>query len=184
MKAPMALSREDIICLIDDNGFRDAMLRVFLARSEELTTQYWTFEQQPQKLGEVIYCVYHNITPPTCQFGHKLRYKDSTLGYRVATCCGIDCRAINIRRSESAKDIPKELRALARAKAKVTMLEKYGVENAFLSTECRNKAKVTMLEKYGVDNVFKSQKYQKKAKVTMLERHGVEHASKKYKKRV
>ncbi len=58
---------------------------------------------------------------------------------------------------------------------KISMIEKYGVDNISKLSEYREKAKSTMIEKYGVDNISKLSEYREKAKSTMLEKYGVDH---------
>ncbi len=53
-----------------------------------------------------------------------------------------------------------------------TMLEKYGVVNAFQSKDLMEEAKKTLKEKYGVDNPAKSKQIQDKIKQTNLEKYG------------
>ena len=60
-------------------------------------------------------------------------------------------------------------------KIKKTCLEKYGVENAFQSTEVKDKIKSTNLKRYGVENPIQSKEIQDKIKQTCLEKYGVEH---------
>ena len=61
-----------------------------------------------------------------------------------------------------------------RASYKKTCLEKYGVENAFQSTEAQEKHKQTCLRKYGVENVSQASEFKEKKKQTSLLRYGVE----------
>ena len=57
---------------------------------------------------------------------------------------------------------------------KKTCLEKYGVENAFQSTEAQEKHKQTCLQKYGVENISQLADVKEKKKQSSLKRYGVE----------
>ena len=63
-------------------------------------------------------------------------------------------------------------------KAKITNIEKYGVENALQLESTKNKQKRTNLEKYGVEYLQQSLEIKEKSKNTLLERYGVDHISK------
>lgn len=58
-------------------------------------------------------------------------------------------------------------------KAKATMLERYGVENALTAPEFKLKAQTTMLKKYGVIHCSKSAEIQAKVKASNLQKYGV-----------
>lgn len=58
-------------------------------------------------------------------------------------------------------------------KAKLTNIERYGVDNPLKSKEIQEKNKLIILEKYGVDNIMKSKKFRDKAETTNIERYGV-----------
>ena len=60
---------------------------------------------------------------------------------------------------------------------KISMLEKYGVENPSQSEELKRKRTKTMLEKYGVENYSQTEEYKKKTKKTSLEKYMVFHTS-------
>ena len=64
-----------------------------------------------------------------------------------------------------------------RNKAKITNLEKYGVENISQSSETKVKVKNTNLEKFGVEYASQNQDIKNKTKNTNLEKFGVEYAS-------
>lgn len=61
---------------------------------------------------------------------------------------------------------------------KVTLLEKYGVENISQIEEVKEKKKNLALEKYGETTFLKTDEFKDKSKKTQLERYGVEHAMK------
>ena len=60
---------------------------------------------------------------------------------------------------------------------KLTMLEKYGVDNPSKVKEFRDKVKAASLKKYGTEYSFQAEEVKDKIKNTMLEKYGVEHAS-------
>lgn len=57
---------------------------------------------------------------------------------------------------------------------KQTCLQKYGVENVFQNTYCKDKIKKTLISKYGVENPMYIEKFKTKIKQTNLDRYGVE----------
>lgn len=57
-------------------------------------------------------------------------------------------------------------------KAKISVENKYGVENVFQTDECKEKAMATSLEKYGVPYTAQSELVKSKAKETFLDRYG------------
>jgi len=63
----------------------------------------------------------------------------------------------------------------SRMKAKLTSLNKFGVEFYSKTDEYKNRAKETNIKNCGVDNVSKCEIIKEKRKKTMLERHGVEY---------
>lgn len=63
-------------------------------------------------------------------------------------------------------------------KAKITNIEKYGVENALQLESTKSKQKKTNLEKYGVEYLQQSLEIKEKSKNTLLEKYGVDHISK------
>ena len=60
-------------------------------------------------------------------------------------------------------------------KVKITVKEKYGVDNVFQLNEIKEKSKETMLEKYGVEHVMLLNKYQKIREQTYINRYGAKH---------
>ena len=67
---------------------------------------------------------------------------------------------------------------LVKEKSKQTILERYGVENAFQSEQIKDKIKQTNLEKYGVENVTQTKEVRNKMKKTCLEKYGSENFAK------
>lgn len=65
-------------------------------------------------------------------------------------------------------------RATSQEKSKATFMSKYGVEHPMQVMEIREKRKQTCLKKYGVENVAQSEAFKEKFKSTMIERYGVE----------
>ncbi len=64
-----------------------------------------------------------------------------------------------------------------REKAKITNIEKYGVEYPSQNKNIKDKVKKTLIEKYGVENIFQSDEIKSKIKETNLEKYGVEYIS-------
>jgi len=62
-----------------------------------------------------------------------------------------------------------------RMKAKLTSLNKFGVEYYSKTEESKKRVKETNIKNYGVDNPSKCENIKKKRKKTMLEKHGVEY---------
>lgn len=60
-------------------------------------------------------------------------------------------------------------------KRKETMLQRYGVDNAFRSDEFKEKARNTMLQKYGVEYSSQSKELRDKSKETLMSRYGTDH---------
>ncbi len=58
---------------------------------------------------------------------------------------------------------------------KISMLEKYGVENISQLQSIKDKVKNTIQEKYGCDNVFQMGEVKEKSKLTNLKKYGVEY---------
>lgn len=54
-----------------------------------------------------------------------------------------------------------------------TIKQKYGVENCFQSTECKEKIKKTNLERYGVTSCLQNKNIMQKSKYTCLKKYGV-----------
>jgi uncharacterized protein with PIN domain len=67
---------------------------------------------------------------------------------------------------------------LANEKRSVTLMDMYGVDNAFKSEEVKEKIKSVMISKYGVDNCSKSEIIKKKKIETTLKNYGVVHHNK------
>lgn len=57
-------------------------------------------------------------------------------------------------------------------KARVTMMERYGVDNPFKSKKVQKRIKKTLLERYGVENIFMSEGFAEKAIETCIKNHG------------
>lgn len=60
-----------------------------------------------------------------------------------------------------------------RENAKITNIEKYGVDNPSKSKEIKKKIKEIFIEKYGVDNPSKVESIKKQKEQTCIENHGV-----------
>ena len=60
-------------------------------------------------------------------------------------------------------------------KIKKTNVEKYGVENPQQNKDIKNKTIKTIISKYGVENVFQNNDIKDKSKKTMIEKYGVEY---------
>ena len=63
-------------------------------------------------------------------------------------------------------------------KAKLTNLDKYGVDNPAKSSKTIKKAKQTNLKKYGMDNYSKTDEFKEKTKQTNLKKYGTDNYSK------
>lgn len=61
-----------------------------------------------------------------------------------------------------------------RIRREQTMLDRYGVENAYQSKEIQQKIKDTNMKRFGVENPSSSQKIKQKRRKTFLRRYGVE----------
>ena len=76
-------------------------------------------------------------------------------------------------------------RKLVTEKSKITMLERYGVDNAAKSDIVKDKIRKTCLDKYGVENATQTKEVQNKIKKTCLEKYGSENFAKtKYFKKI
>lgn len=60
-----------------------------------------------------------------------------------------------------------------REQAKLTTMERYGVENPFQSEECKEKIKNTLIERYGSSSIHKNPEVAEKLRRTNIERYGV-----------
>lgn len=71
-------------------------------------------------------------------------------------------------------------------KIKNTCLERFGVDNAYKSSEIKEKIKKTCIEKYGAENPSKNKDVYNKIKKTCMEKYGVDSyaKTKEYKERV
>ena len=100
---------------------------------------------------EKIYWYYNGINTyplcPVCKTNH-LKFKTLFSGYQ--NTCSIKCKNLS-------PDI--------KAKTKSTMIDRYGVENAFQSDEIKNRIKQTNLEKYGYEVPSKSDEIKSKARL-------------------
>lgn len=129
-----------------------------------------------------------NITWPTCAVCGKLISEEYIVkNKKVKRCCSRSCYALDPQRLE---------------KVKQTSLEKYGVENPFLSVDVdekrkdslikkygslsptadsnvREKIKTTNMERYGGSYPFSSELIQIKAKQTIIDRYGVDNVAKR-----
>lgn len=61
-----------------------------------------------------------------------------------------------------------------REKAQLTCLSKYGVKDAMQSNDVKNKSKDAIVKKYGVDNIFKTENFKRDLKLKNIKKYGVE----------
>jgi len=152
-------------------------------------TKYWneivnySAHIRTEKKTEQVYLYINQIDNITCPCGNNKRKFITIVQGHYEFCSQKDfpdCKARNTAaRNRRFKTLitnggyglsnPK-----AKAKAKATILKKYGVSNVSQIQETKDKVKNTVLERYGVDNVLKNDNIKEKIKETNLERYGVE----------
>ena len=107
--------------------------------------------------------------------------KNSFTGLNQIECCSRDCtekhRIIKIANTKENRYGSKGYNN--RDSAKLTCLEKYGVENQQQFKEVKEKTKKTCIERYGVDNPSKSKDIIDKIKNVMTEKYGVDNVFKR-----
>ena len=106
---------------------------------------------------------------PKCQICGTGRVKFvNNIKNFYSKCCSANCAAhVGFDKADRQKQ---------RKNAKLTMLERYGVEYALQNKKSLEKQKETCKKKYGVDNYTKTTEYKKQVKETCLERYGVEYS--------
>jgi predicted Zn-ribbon and HTH transcriptional regulator len=139
----------------------------YLHNRPELEQELLTVSPAPS-LSEALYLLNHE--KEKCRIcGLPVEFKSYGGGYK--TVCSPECR--KQARAQNAPFKNPEIRA----KAKETLRQNYGVENAFALKKKKSKpnaekAKKTCKEKYGVEHPMKHAKIKQKALVKTIEKYG------------
>lgn len=126
---------------------------------------------------EMLYWLANDITDfpkcPTC--GKPTRFIGTGKGYHKHCCCS--CTQLDKEVRDKLKTTNLKLYGDKNYnnpdKARATMLERYGKDNAFKVDEIKEKIKKTNIIKYGAENPTQNKEIQKKIKKTLQERYGV-----------
>ena len=120
-----------------------------------------------------------------CDFCNKIVYitykeylRNISIGNKYA--CNKHCGSLKAKVSNLNKwgvEYPMMLDEIQN-KCRSTNLDKYGVEFLQQSTELKDKSKNTLINKYGVDHYSKTDDYKQKVKKSNIDKYGVEHYSK------
>lgn len=153
------------------------------ASNKALLREYWAAnypELEPQSNGEILHCIIFD-TEPTCDKGNHKNFKQFPKGYFNACQLGAECHCVKSMRSAcikaAAANMSEDAKKLRKEKQRNTMLEKYGVENAFCMPDHATKSDKTKLEKYGTTDITAIPGIMERKRQTSLLNHGVEHPS-------
>lgn len=72
----------DIKKYIDEYGILKAVK--MLKKDINLQNKLWSHDFPFDKIGEILYCNYNNITPPVCTYGNKRKFLDFSRGYNLS----------------------------------------------------------------------------------------------------
>ena len=116
-----------------------------------------------------------------CKIKKKIRYQSYNKSTKNNTesyyCNNKDCinkkRKISIQNKYNVDNVF-QLDEI-KTKSKKTMINKYGNDNPLKCDKIKNKIKETNLKKYGVENPFQSEEIKKKIRNTNMMRYGVEY---------
>jgi hypothetical protein len=131
---------------------------------------------------------------PTCLCGKSVRFKNTSVGYLKYCSLKCVSSDPDIKKKKEEKSMlkygtktPAESKVI-KDKIIKTNQDKYGYNSAMCLPETQEKAKITLLQNYGVDNPnksvninkkridsFKLSNYKESYKKTSIERYGVEH---------
>ena len=188
-----------IAAMTDD----ECKLWMRIAANKVILRQYWIQQYPdldvPSNVGEILYNIKYEVSPICDNHSHK-KFKQFPKGYYTscAKSSTNSCTCLNVMRADRSNHKSYDKQA-SQLKAKQTMLDKYGVENAFNLPdhqakieaaymnkygqptakgiqEIQDKKKNTCLQLYGVDHYRKTQAYTDKTAITNLALYGVEHA--------
>lgn len=138
---------------------------------------------------ETLYRIHHNIEiRPVCKIcGKSVKFQGRNIVFSIY--CSHKCEKLDPEVNKKWKESCGES-GTNREKAKQTMLNRYGYENAYQipdvinkikrankekKDEVQEKAKQTCLEKYGESYFFKSKIFKDKARNTSLSKYGTKH---------
>lgn len=96
---------------------------------------------------------------------------------RIFAMCPAEHGVVEVKLS-NLRDGSQCCKKCSKERQKMTMVTRYGVENASHSKVLRDKAKATNLERYGVENAAQSEAIREKKKQSCLENWGVDHPMK------
>jgi hypothetical protein len=96
---------------------------------------------------------------------------------RIFAMCPAEHGVVEVK-LDSLRDGSQCCKKCSQEKQKMTMVTRYGVENASHSKVLMDKAKATNLERYGVENAAQSEAIKEKKKQACLENWGVDHPMK------
>lgn len=117
-----------------------------------------------------VYC--KKIHPMSCKICGKTFYVDTSKVY-FATTCSKECRYKAMVTTRTPEEV-----AIAVEKAKMTNLEKYGVEHPAQNPDVLKKMQQTSLERFGDTSFVRTEAYIEKSIKTNRERYGADWASK------
>lgn len=159
---------------INENGILKATKMI--KKDKELQETLWLHNYPYDKVSEILYCAYHNISPPICSYGNKRKFLDFSSGYNLS--CNLakkkECNCYLDRRKKLTKEIlhnPDNKEKFSE-KRKKTNIKKYGVDNIFKDKDIQQKYKNTMISKYGVDNPQKIKDIKEKTQQTNFNKYG------------
>lgn len=152
----------------------------FLFRADGKVNTAWIREDRLKIKHPQIYEEVMKMFPLYTKIGDKLRAIQNGDYFRCYNCGNIIFPPANTKlervycsskcgnSSEYKKEITRQATQTAevKAKRKVTILKKYGVENMFSSKEIQAKLRATFKEKYGTENISSLPKVKKKARET------------------
>jgi hypothetical protein len=181
------MSLNDIIRAMSDE---ECKRWIAFQKNKELLYMYWeqTYPDidKPTNVGEIIYVIKYDIHP-LCKYNNHKKFKQFPKGYYTSCNKSItkECICLNELRADHSYYKPHDKEA-ALLKYKETMLEKYGVDNAFKMKDHAQKTKDTLIEKYGQPTLAGLHVIQDKIKQTSLMKFGVDHYTKsdEYKEKI
>jgi hypothetical protein len=149
------------------------------AANKLLLQQYWiqTYPDLavPTNIGEILYNIKYKVSP-VCENNNHKKFKQFPKGYynSCSKSSSSDCICLHNMRVDRTNHKLYD-KVASKLKAKQTMLDRYGVDNAFKMADHQDKTKAAFMLKYGQPTAKGIQEIQDKIKNTSLRLYGVEH---------
>jgi hypothetical protein len=163
---------------------------LLIVKNKEALRTYWaeTYDNldMPSNVGEILYVIKYDVNP-ICENGNHKKFKQFPKGYYTSCNKAVtkECACLNALRADRSNHKPYD-REAAKLKCKRTMLERYGVDNAFKMDDHSEKTKNALDKKYGQPTLKGIAEVNDKKQQTTMERYGVKHftQSVEYKQKV